>query len=92
MRQGIMTAVLSLAVLLTLGLVLFTKNAALPSWLTTWTKEYAGVIWPAVLVGIGGLIAFATGAKRLYVYTVLAVIAIAVSYWFDLDFSLRTIS
>jgi hypothetical protein len=90
MRQGIMTAVLSLAVLLTLGLVLFTRNEALPSWLTAWPREYARVIWPAVLVGIGGLIAFATGAKRLYVYTLLAVITIAVSYWFNLGFPLHT--
>jgi hypothetical protein len=89
-KQGIMITVLFLAVLMTLGLVLFTENEAMPSWLTTWAKEYAGVIWPAVLVGIGALIALATGVKRLYAYTLLAVIAIAVSSWFNLGFPLHT--
>jgi hypothetical protein len=88
-KRGIVIAVLSLAVMMTLGLVLFTKNGALPLRLTTWAKEYARVIWPAFLVGIGALIAFATGVRRLYGYTLLAVITIAVSYWLNLGFPLH---
>jgi hypothetical protein len=89
MKQGIVTAVLALAVLLTLGLVLFTKNEALLSWLTTWPREYARVFWSAVLVGAGGLIALGTGIKRLHAYTALAVILFAVSYRLNLGYPLN---
>jgi len=84
----IVTVVLAVAVLFTLGLVVFTKNEALPSWLTAWLREYSGVVWPVLLVGLGWLIAWATGVKRLYAYTALAVIAFASGYWFNLDFPL----
>jgi hypothetical protein len=84
----IVTIVLAVAVLFTLGLVVFTKNEALPSWLTAWLKEYSGLVWPAALVGVAWLIALATGVKRLYAYAALAVIAFAGGYWFNLDFPL----
>ena len=84
----IVTVVLALAVLFTLGLVAFTKNEALPSWLTAWLREYSRLVWPAALVGVGWLIALATGVKRLYAYAALAVIAFAGGYWFNLDFPL----
>jgi hypothetical protein len=84
----IVTVVLAVAVLFTLGLVVFTKNEALPSWLTAWLREYSRMVWPAALVGVGWLIALATGVKRLYAYAALAVIAFAGGYWFNLDFPL----
>ena len=87
-KAVIVTVALSLTVLLTLGLVVFTKYEALPSWLTTWLRENAGVVWPALLVGLGWLIVLATGAKRLYAYTALAVIAFASGHWFNLEFPL----
>ena len=79
----IVTVVLAVAVLFTLGLVVFTKNEALPPWLTAWLREYSRMVWPAALVGVGWLIALATGVKRLYAYTALAVIAFASGYWFN---------
>lgn len=84
----IVTVVLAVAVLFTLGLVVFTKNEALPSWLTAWLREYSRMVWPAALVGVGWLIALATGVKRLYAYAALAVIAFAGGYWFNLNFPL----
>jgi hypothetical protein len=87
-KRTIVIVALSLTVLLTLGLVVFTKYEALPSWLTAWLRQYAGVPWLALLVGLGWLIVLATGAKRLYAYTVLAVIAFASGYWFNLEFPL----
>jgi uncharacterized membrane protein len=83
----IVTVVLGVAVLFTLGLVVF-KYEALPSWLTAWLKEYSRIVWPAALVGVGWLIALATGVKRLYAYAALAVIAFAGGYWFNLNFPL----
>ena len=83
----IVTIMLAVAVLFTLGLVVF-EYEALPSWLTAWLREYAGVVSPALLVGLGWLIALATGVKRLYAYTALAVIAFAGGYWFNLNFPL----
>jgi hypothetical protein len=76
------------ALLFTLGLVVFTKNETLPPWLTAWLREYSRMVWPAALVGVGWLIALATGVKRLYAYAALAVIAFAGGYWFNLDFPL----
>jgi hypothetical protein len=84
----IVTVVLAVAVLFTLGLVVFTKNEALPPWLTAWLREYSRMVWPAALVGVGWLIALATGVKRLYAYAALAVIAFAGGYWFNLNFPL----
>ena len=84
----IVTVVLAVAVLFTLGLVVFTKNEALPPWLTAWLREYSRMVWPAALVGVGWLIALATGVKRLYAYAALAVIAFASGYWFNLNFPL----
>jgi len=84
----IVTVVLAVAVLFTLGLVVFTKNEALPSPLTAWLREYSRLVWPAALVGVAWLIALATGVKRLYAYAALAVIAFAGGYWFNLDFPL----
>ena len=84
----IVTVVLAVAVLFTLGLVVFTKNEALPTWLTAWLREYSRMVWPAALVGVGWLIALATGVKRLYAYAALAVIAFASGYWFNLNFPL----
>jgi hypothetical protein len=84
----IVTVVLAVAVLFTLGLVVFTKNDTLPSWLTAWLREYSRMVWPAALVGVGWLIALATGVKRLYAYAALAVIAFAGGYWFNLNFPL----
>ena len=46
------------------------------------------MVWPAALVGVGWLIALATGVKRLYAYAALAVIAFAGGYWFNLNFPL----
>jgi len=88
LKLVIVTVALSVAVLFTLGLVVFTRNEALPSWLTAWLREYAGVVSPALLVGLGWLIVLATGVKRLYAYTALAVIAFASGYWFNLEFPL----
>ena len=84
----IVTVVLAVAVLFTLGLVVFTKNDALPSWLTAWLREYSRMVWPAALVGVGWLIAWVTGVKRLYAYAALAVLAFAGGYWFNLSFPL----
>jgi hypothetical protein len=84
----IVTVVGVVALLFTLGLVVFTRNEALPSWLTAWLREYSRMVWPAALVGVGWLIALATGVKRLYAYAALAVIAFAGGYWFNLDFPL----
>jgi len=84
----IVTIMLAVAVLFTLGLVVFTKNEALPPWLTAWLREYSRMVWPAALVGVGWLIAWATGVKRLYAYAALAVIAFAGGYWFNLNFPL----
>ncbi|MFB0537099.1 MAG: hypothetical protein ACETWR_19230 [Anaerolineae bacterium] len=84
----IVTVVLAVAVLFTLGLVVFTKNEILPPWLTAWLREYSRMVWPAALVGVGWLIALATGVKRLYAYAALAVIAFASGYWFNFDFPL----
>jgi hypothetical protein len=84
----IVTVVLAVAVLFTLGLVVFTKNEALPPWLTAWLREYSRMVWPAALVGVGWLIALATGVKRLYAYAALAVIAFVGGYWFNLNFPL----
>ena len=85
-KLAIVTVVLAVAVLFTLGLVVFTKNGALPSWLTAWLREYSRMVWPAALVGVGWLIALATGVKRLYAYAALTVIAFAGGYWFNLNF------
>jgi len=87
-KVAIVTVVLAVAVLFTLGLVVFTKNDTLPSWLTAWLREYSRMVWPAALVGVGWLIALATGVKRLYAYAALAVIAFAGGYWFNLNFPL----
>ena len=84
----IVTVVLAIAVLFTLGLVVFVQNDALPPWLTAWLREYSRMVWPAALVGVGWLIALATGVKRLYAYAALAVIAFAGGYWFNLNFPL----
>jgi E3 ubiquitin-protein ligase DOA10 len=46
------------------------------------------MVWPAALVGVGWLIALATGVKRLYAYATLAVIAFVMGYWFNLNFPL----
>ena len=87
-KVAIVTVVLAVAVLFILGLVVFTKNDTLPSWLTAWLREYSRMVWPAALVGVGWLIALATGVKRLYAYAALAVIAFAGGYWFSLNFPL----
>ena len=84
----VVTVVLAVAVLFTLGLVVFTKNEALPPLLTAWLREYSRMVWPAALVCVGWLIALATGVKRLYAYAALAVIAFAGGYWFNLNFPL----
>ena len=83
----ILIVVLGVAVLFTLGLVVF-KYEALPSWLTAWLREYAGVVSPALLVGLGWLTVLATGVKRSYAYAALAVIAFVIGYWFNLNFPL----
>jgi hypothetical protein len=84
----IVTVVGVVALLFTLGLVVFTRNEALPPWLTAWLREYSRMVWPAALIGVGWLIALATGVKRLYAYAALAVIAFAGGYWFNLNFPL----
>jgi hypothetical protein len=84
----IVTVVGVVALLFTLGLVVFTRNEALPPWLTAWLREYSRMVWPAALVGVGWLIALATGVKRLYAYAALAVITFAGGYWFNLNFPL----
>jgi len=83
----ILIVVLGMAVLFTLGLVV-SEYEALPSWLTAWLREYAGVVSPALLVGLGWLTVLATGVKRSYAYTALAVIAFASAYCFNLEFPL----
>jgi hypothetical protein len=40
--------------------------------------------WPLVLVGLGALIGWATGVKRLYGYTALLMVGFACGYWFEL--------
>jgi len=76
------------ALLFTLGLIVFTRNEALPSWLTAWLREYSRMVWPAALVGVVWLIAWATDVKRLYAYAALAVVAFAGGYWFNPSTSL----
>jgi hypothetical protein len=75
------------AVLFTLGLVVFTRNETIPA-LTAWIKEYGLVVIGVLLAGLFSLIAWATGAKRVYAYAALALIAFVSSYWFNLEFPL----
>jgi len=84
----IVTVVLAVAVLFTLGLVVFTKSEALPSWFAPWIREYGLVVIGVFLAGLFSLIAWATGARRVYAYAALAVIAFASGYWFNLEFPL----
>jgi hypothetical protein len=73
------------ALLFTLGLVVFTRNETIPA-LTAWIREYGLVIVGVLLAGLLSLIAWATGAKRVYAYAALAVIAFASGHWFNLEF------
>jgi hypothetical protein len=75
------------ALLFTLGLVVFTRNETIPA-LTAWIREYGLVIVGVLLAGLLSLIAWATGAKRVYAYAALAVIAFASGYWVNLEFPL----
>jgi hypothetical protein len=75
------------ALLFTLGLVVFTRNETIPA-LTAWIREYGLVIVGVLLTGLLSLIAWATGAKRVYAYAALAVIAFASGHWFNLEFPL----
>jgi hypothetical protein len=78
------TAVLGAATLLTLGLQVFAKVDLLPSWLISWFREYGRVAWPAVLAGLGALIGWATGVKRLHGYAALLLVGFACGSWFEL--------
>ena len=73
------------ALLFTLGLVVFTRNETIPA-LTAWIREYGLVVVGVLLAGLLSLIAWATGAKRVYAYAALAVIAFASGHWFNLEF------
>jgi hypothetical protein len=75
------------ALLFTLGLVVFTRNETIPA-LTAWIREYGLVIVGVLLAGLLSLIAWATGAKRVYAYAALAVIIFASGYWVNLEFPL----
>jgi hypothetical protein len=75
------------ALLFTLGLVVFTRNETIPA-LTAWIREYGLVVVGVLLAGLLSLIAWATGAKRVYAYAAMAVITFASGYWFDLEFPL----
>jgi hypothetical protein len=75
------------ALLFTLGLVVFTRNETFPA-LTAWIREYSLVVVGVLLAGLLSLIAWATGAKRVYAYAALAVIAFASGHWFNLEFPL----
>jgi hypothetical protein len=75
------------ALLFTLGLVVFTRNETIPA-LTAWIREYGLVVVGVLLAGLLSLIAWATGAKRVYAYAALAVIAFASGHWFNLEFPL----
>jgi hypothetical protein len=75
------------ALLFTLGLVVFTRNETIPA-LTAWIREYGLAIVGVLLAGLLSLIAWATGAKRVYAYAALAVIAFASGQWFNLEFPL----
>ena len=74
------------ALLFTLGLVVFTRNETIPA-LTAWIREYGLVVVGVLLAGLLSLIAWATGAKRVYTYAALAVIAFASGHWFNLEFT-----
>ena len=75
------------ALLFTLGLVVFTRNETIPA-LTAWIREYGLVVVGVLLAGLLSLIAWATGAKRVYAYAALAVIVFASGHWFNLEFPL----
>ena len=75
------------ALLFTLGLVVFTRNETIPA-LTAWIREYGLVVVGVLLAGLLSLIAWATGAKRVYAYAATAVITFASGYWFDLELPL----
>ncbi len=75
------------ALLFTLGLVVFTRNETMPA-LTAWIRGYGLVVVSVLLAGLLSLIAWATGAKRVYAYAALAVITFASGYWFNLEFPL----
>jgi hypothetical protein len=83
----IVTIAMVVAVLFTLGLVVFTRNETIPA-LAAWIREYGLVVIDVLLAGLLGLIGWATGAKRVYAYAALAAVAFASSYWFNLDFPL----
>jgi hypothetical protein len=76
------------ALLFTLGLVVFTRNETIPA-LTAWIREYGLFVVSVLLAGLLSLIAWATGAKRVYAYAAMAVITFFASgYWFNLEFAL----
>jgi hypothetical protein len=75
------------ALLFTLGLVVFTTSETIPT-LTTWVKEYGLIVIGVLLVSLFGLIAWATGARRVYAYAALAAVVFASGYWFNLEFPL----
>jgi hypothetical protein len=75
------------ALLFTLGLVVFTRNETIPA-LTAWIREYGLVVVGVLLAGLLSLMAWATGTKRVYAYAALAVIAFASGHWFNLEFPL----
>jgi hypothetical protein len=75
------------ALLFTLGLVVFAGNETIPA-LTAWIREYGLVVVGVLLAGLLSLIAWATGAKRVYAYAATAVITFASGYWFDLELPL----
>jgi len=75
------------ALLFTLGLVVFTRNETIPA-LTAWIREYGLVVVGVLLAGLLSLIAWATDAKRVYAYAALAAIAFASGHWFNLEFPL----
>jgi hypothetical protein len=75
------------ALLFTLGLVVFTRNETIPA-LTAWIREYGLVVVGVLLTGLLSFIAWATGAKRAYAYAAMAVITFASGYWFNLEFPL----
>jgi hypothetical protein len=83
----IMTVAGVVALLFTLGLVVFTRNETIPA-LTAWIREYGLGVVGVLLAGLLSLIAWATGAKRVYTYAALAVIAFASGHWFNLEFPL----
>jgi hypothetical protein len=82
-RLLLMTILLTVAVLITLGLVAFSRADLGPIWLVDGMRQHGRLAWLVLIASIGLLVAWATGVRRLHGYAALAVLAQACGFWLE---------